>query len=154
MWTNVNTLYLLTNVNIECMLTNVNTTTMKKPATPATIGALARDARLAAGLSQSELGTRIGASRFWVAQFENGKPGAELGLALKALDALGLGLHVQPRAPTATSDRAAKRQVPLRTTPVPPVDLARIIAASTTPKAPSTAGWPADSSRKGSSKRS
>jgi HTH-type transcriptional regulator / antitoxin HipB len=128
---------------------------MKKPATPAIVGALVRDARLAAGLSQSELGKRIGASRFWVAQFETGKPGAELGLALKALDALDLDLHVEPRKAVGTRERAATNPVRTRRmTPVPPVNLARIIAASTATRAPSTAGWPADSSRKGSSRRS
>jgi HTH-type transcriptional regulator/antitoxin HipB len=137
-------------------LTNVNTTapTMKKPATPATIGALARDARLAAGLSQSELAQRIGASRFWVAQFENGKPGAELGLALKALDALGLAVHVEPREAARKRERTTanrSRQAPV----LPAVDLAQIIAKSTSAKAPSSRiGWPAASTSRRPSRRS
>lgn len=48
------------------------------------IGAMVRQAKTAAGLTQGALGTRIGASRFWAADFERGKPLAELGLALRA----------------------------------------------------------------------
>lgn len=62
----------------------------------AAVGTLVRETRVAAGLTQSQLAERIGASRFWVAQFEKGKPGAELGLAIRAINALGLSLHVAP----------------------------------------------------------
>lgn len=62
---------------------------MTRTINPAVIGSLVRQARTTAGLSQTELGHRIGASRFWVAQLEKGKPGAELGLAIKALEAVG-----------------------------------------------------------------
>ncbi len=65
-------------------------------ATPKDLGALAREARLTAGLTQTELGAQIGASRFWVAQFERGKSGAELGLALKAVRVLGLVISIEP----------------------------------------------------------
>lgn len=58
---------------------------VRRSVTPATVGAQVREARTAAGLSQSQLGARIGASRFWVAQVEKGKLSAEL--ALKALHA-------------------------------------------------------------------
>lgn len=64
------------------------------------VGALARDARLGKDLSQTQLGLKIGASRFWVAEFERGKPRAEFELVLKALRALGLVLTIQP-APAA-----------------------------------------------------
>lgn len=67
---------------------------MPSPLNPAVIGALARDAREAAGLTQTQLAERIGASRFWVAAFEKGKPTAELGLALKAIHALGLSMRI------------------------------------------------------------
>ncbi|HEX8715848.1 MAG TPA: helix-turn-helix domain-containing protein [Gemmatimonadaceae bacterium] len=62
--------------------------------TPRDIGALARDARRELGMTQTQLATKIGASRFWVAEFEQGKPRAELGLVLKALKALRLVLTV------------------------------------------------------------
>lgn len=73
----------------------------------ATIGALVRDTRTAAGLTQTELADRIGASRFWVAEFEKGKPSAELGLALKALHALGLAVQIEPTS--AAPDTAPPR---------------------------------------------
>ena len=62
--------------------------------TPRDIGAMARDARLGLDMTQTQLATKIGASRFWVAEFEQGKPRAELGLVLKALTALRLVLTV------------------------------------------------------------
>ena len=69
---------------------------MTKPINPAVLGSLVREARDAAGLSQTQLAERIGASRFWVAAFEKGKPSAELGLALKAIQALGLTIDIAP----------------------------------------------------------
>jgi HTH-type transcriptional regulator/antitoxin HipB len=63
--------------------------------TPRDIGALARDARLGLHMTQTQLATKIGASRFWVAEFEQGKPRAEIGLVLKALKALRLVLTVE-----------------------------------------------------------
>jgi HTH-type transcriptional regulator/antitoxin HipB len=64
---------------------------------PKEIGALARETRLKLALSQAELGQKIGATRYWVAQFERGKPGAELGRTLKALRALRLVVSIEPR---------------------------------------------------------
>jgi HTH-type transcriptional regulator/antitoxin HipB len=60
--------------------------------TPADIGALIRDRRRALGLDQAELADRIGVSRLWVNQVERGKPGASLGLILRALIAVGVEL--------------------------------------------------------------
>lgn len=95
------------------------------------LGAMARDARMAAGLSQTALGDRIGASRFWVAAFEKGKPSAELGLALKALQALGLTVQVDAlasaEAPIAGPTSTAHAN------PIPAVDLGAIIAAASKP---------------------
>lgn len=56
--------------------------------TPAAIGALIRDRRRALGLGQADLAARIGVSRLWVNQVERGKPGASLGLVLRALAAV------------------------------------------------------------------
>src|SRR4051812_2835035 len=70
--------------------------------TPREVGALVREARTRAKLTQAELAARIGASRFWVVAFEAGKARAELGLVLKALRALGLTLvaeHVDAPMP-------------------------------------------------------
>jgi len=118
---------------------------VKKLLTPAAVGALLREARNAAGISQSELGARIGASRFWVAQFEKGKPTAELGLALKALHALGLMVRVEPRvAPGVSDKRAQEGKTRPHTVTLPATDLAQVIANSTIPsRAVLTPGWPA-----------
>ena len=73
--------------------------------TPADIGALIRDRRRALGLDQADLADQIGVSRLWVNQVERGKPGASLGLVLRALAAVGVELTDQ--APNKTG---AKRQ--------------------------------------------
>ena len=70
-----------------------------RPKGPEELGALARQARIAIGISQTELGHLIGASRYWVASFEKGNPGAELGRVMAALNALGIGLSVEAQAP-------------------------------------------------------
>lgn len=133
---------MLTYVYITHMWTfvTIGAVPMQKSVTPATFGALVRDARTAAGLSQSELGERIGASRFWVAQFEKGKPSAELGLALKALHALGLSVRVEAGG-TSKSRTGGTRTT--GASPIPLVDLGGIIAAHTVaPKAKSAKEWP------------
>jgi HTH-type transcriptional regulator / antitoxin HipB len=58
--------------------------------TPADIGALIKDRRRALELDQAELAALIGVSRLWVNQVERGKPGASLGLILRALAAVGV----------------------------------------------------------------
>ena len=60
--------------------------------TPADIGALIKDRRRALGLDQAELAERIGVGRLWVNQVERGKPGASMGLVLRALNAVGVDL--------------------------------------------------------------
>jgi transcriptional regulator with XRE-family HTH domain len=71
-----------------------------RPRAPEDLGAVARQARIALGMSQTELGAQIGASRYWVASFEKGNPGAELGRVMAALNALGMGLSVEADSPT------------------------------------------------------
>ncbi len=60
--------------------------------TPADIGALIRDRRRLRQWDQADLARTIGVSRLWVSQVERGKPGASLGLILRALDALDVPL--------------------------------------------------------------
>ena len=60
--------------------------------TPADIGALIKHRRRALGLDQADLADQIGVSRLWVNQVERGKPGASLGLILRALAAIGVEL--------------------------------------------------------------
>ena len=61
--------------------------------TPADLGAVIREYRKLRGLDQAELAKRIGVSRQWVIGIERGRARAELGLVLRALDALGLQLN-------------------------------------------------------------
>ncbi len=79
--------------------------------TPADFGALIRERRRALGLGQSELAERIGVSRLWVNQVERGKPGAGLGLILRAL----ADLDVELRAETRSSDARAADAAPVVT---------------------------------------
>ncbi len=58
------------------------------------VAAVARGRRRELGLSQTELAARAGVSRQWLSAFESGKPGAELRLVIRLLDALGLQLMV------------------------------------------------------------
>ncbi len=61
---------------------------------PADLGLVVREQRRGAGLSQQQLADRVGVSRRWIIQMEQGKPGVELGLVLKTLSALGLQVYV------------------------------------------------------------
>jgi DNA-binding XRE family transcriptional regulator len=117
----------------------------RKPVTSAAIGAQAHDARTTAGLSQTELGKRIGASRFWVAEFEKGKPTVELGLALRALQTLGLAIRIEPDAePRSPGGQSAAVGDLFHVNTATPSSVGPIIAAATlTSVAPSRIMWPA-----------
>ena len=94
---------------------------MTKPINPAVLGALARESREAAGLTQTQMAERIGASRFWVAAFEKGKPSVELGLALKAIQALGLAISIAP-SHTLSVGTPRERATPPPTRSAHPLD--------------------------------
>jgi DNA-binding XRE family transcriptional regulator len=130
---------MLTNVNTRTMLTIVNISAMPKSLNSAAVGALVRQARTAAGITQTELAHRIGASRFWVAAFEKGKSSAALGLALKAIHAVGLAIHVEPQH---VSERRASPSAPRAN--ARETELTSVIAHATlTRTAPSSVtGWP------------
>jgi DNA-binding XRE family transcriptional regulator len=93
---------------------------------------MVRDTRTRLGLTQAELAARIGASRYWVVAFEAGKPGAELGLVLKALRALGLRVEITPAAPRPAA--AAEADTPSPESPSEVLDRLRALVASTAPK--------------------
>ncbi len=63
-------------------------------------GAVVRDARLRNHLTQAQLAGRIGTSRQWVIALERGKATAELGMALRAVSALGLVADIIDTPPT------------------------------------------------------
>lgn len=72
--------------------------------TPTALGAAMRDRRRRLGLDQSDIARKVGVSRQWVVAVEKGKPGAEIGLVLRALNALDLDLSLEPRT-TVKQDR-------------------------------------------------
>ena len=82
------------------------------------LGALIRDRRTALGLDQKALADKIGVSRQWIVEIEKGKPRAEIALALRALDALGIML---------TTGEAAKEKT--KSAPQP-IDIDAIISAA------------------------
>jgi len=83
--------------------------------TPADLGALIRDHRKKLGLDQADLARRIGVSRQWVIEIERGHVRAELGLVLRALDALAIRLSGGTESVSET---------------VPSVDIDAIVAAT------------------------
>jgi HTH-type transcriptional regulator/antitoxin HipB len=84
--------------------------------TPLDLGSAIRDQRRRMNLDQADLAQRIGVSRKWVIDVEKGKPRAEIGLILRALDALGLRLSLN-------ADLSPAPQAP----PVPSVDIDRVL---------------------------
>jgi transcriptional regulator with XRE-family HTH domain len=72
------------------------------------LGATLRNARIEAGLTQDELGTRAGVSRQLVSRIESGSPRGEVGRVAQVAAALGYRLAVVARTPTKpTQDRQA-----------------------------------------------
>ncbi len=74
--------------------------------TPIDLGSAIRDRRRRLNLDQDELAGRIGASRKWIIDVEKGKPRAEIGLVLRALDALGVRLSLDDGDQAASADAA------------------------------------------------
>jgi HTH-type transcriptional regulator/antitoxin HipB len=74
--------------------------------TPMEIGNLVRDRRKGKGWTQEQLATRVGVSRLWIVQLEQGKATAQIGLVLRALNELDASLHVDIKP---TSSPAARR---------------------------------------------
>lgn len=61
--------------------------------TPADLGAVIRDRRKQRKLDQAAFAEQIGVSRQWVIAIERGHARAELGLVLRAVDALNIHLE-------------------------------------------------------------
>jgi HTH-type transcriptional regulator / antitoxin HipB len=64
---------------------------------PKDIGATLRDLRKRRGLSQAELGRRVGLDQQKVSLIENGNPNTRLDSLLRLLSALGVGLILQSK---------------------------------------------------------
>ena len=89
--------------------------------TPADLGALIRTTRKKLWLSQLALAKRIGVSRLWVIEIEKGKPRAEIGLVLRALEALNITLSARTEAQTPRG-------------PLVSVDIDHVMAAAREPR--------------------
>ncbi|WP_085066422.1 helix-turn-helix domain-containing protein [Catenuloplanes japonicus] len=63
------------------------------------LGLVVRQARQDRGQTQAALAVAAGVSLRWLSNLEAGKATAELGLVLRTLDELGLGLDVFPVKP-------------------------------------------------------
>jgi HTH-type transcriptional regulator/antitoxin HipB len=95
-----------------------------KIRTGSELGLVLRERRRELGLTQAELADRIGVSRQWVGKVEKGRQHADLGLALRAIRALGLVVDVRSDGDTAAASsrtdgtdidavvRAARRGTP------------------------------------------
>lgn len=75
--------------------------------TPSDIGALIRERRRALGLDQRTLALRVGVSRQWIIEAERGKRGAPVGLVLRTLETLGVGLRAGEDAAPGTGGAGA-----------------------------------------------
>jgi y4mF family transcriptional regulator len=70
------------------------------------LGAAIRLKRKQKGLSQSDLAESLGVGRKWVLRLEAGNQGAELGLVLKTLSALGLQALLSDPDRSSTGEEA------------------------------------------------
>jgi HTH-type transcriptional regulator / antitoxin HipB len=86
--------------------------------TPIDLGALIRDRRKQLQLDQKSLAAKVGVSRQWIVEIEKGKPGAEIGLVLRTIEALEINLEVDET-----------KKVTAQTSP-PPVNIDSIVDAA------------------------
>ena len=68
--------------------------------TPKQIGAIIRRARRSIGLTQTDLGKRIGLRQATISKLENGGAATQLGTLFDALTALGLEIKINRRGRT------------------------------------------------------
>jgi HTH-type transcriptional regulator/antitoxin HipB len=71
---------------------------MQRARTVKQIGAIIRRARHNAGLTQAELGKRIGLRQATISKLEKGEPATQLSTMLDALTALGLEITIDERS--------------------------------------------------------
>ena len=83
---------------------------------PTDIGDLVRATRQARGLNQQDLADKLGVSRWWVNEFEGGKPTARLDLVLRALNELQITL-------AAYADGDVPQSRPAPATATSPIDI-------------------------------
>ncbi len=100
------------NVSESMQIRFVSETMQREPIlrlhTARDLGALVRDRRRARGWDQQKLADKIGSSRLWVSEMENGKPTVQLDLVLRTLDALEIRLRADDATATRVESRAAQ----------------------------------------------
>lgn len=77
---------------------------LQRARTAKQIGAIIRRARRNAGLTQTELGKRIGLRQATISKLEKGEPATQLITLLDALTALGLEIIIDERGKGAFSN--------------------------------------------------
>ena len=78
---------------------------MTQPARSAKqLGAIVRRARRNAGLTQTDLGKRIGLRQATISKLEKGEPATQLRTLLDALTALGLEITIDERGRVSAQD--------------------------------------------------
>jgi len=92
--------------------------------TPADLGALIRDRRIALGLDQKTLAEKVGASRTWIVDAEKGKPRSEIGLLLRTIGTLGIVLNADKEGADKPKDTATLHAA------APQVDINSIIESA------------------------
>ncbi len=68
----------------------------KRTLTPVEIGTIVRTARKTQNLRQDELAGAAGVGLRFIVDLESGKPTAQIGKALKVLEALGCSIEIAP----------------------------------------------------------
>lgn len=68
------------------------------------LGAFIRERRSELGMDQMSLAEKTGTSRKWLIEVEKGKPGAEIGLVLRTLKALGISIDLAVTLASEGSD--------------------------------------------------
>lgn len=79
-------------------------TSSHKVESAADVGALIRQARQAAAMTQQQLADRVGTTRQWVIRLEQGRHGTTMNTALVALSELGLEMVAQLDLPRRGRD--------------------------------------------------
>lgn len=77
---------------------------MQRARTAKQIGAIVRRARRSAGLTQAELGKRIGLRQATISKLERGESATQLNTLLDTLTALGLEITIDQRGVGAFRD--------------------------------------------------
>ncbi len=90
------------------------------------IGNLVRDRRKGRGWTQADLAKRLGVSRLWIVQLEQGKDTAQVGLVLRALNELDVPVQVDLQSAASMRSGTSYREIPF-------VDIDNIIREATGP---------------------